>query len=47
MDPGVQIAKVHFEINAVIQPRDPIDPSGDVEARSSPVRLHNRSTVMW
>ena len=38
MDPGVQIAKVRFEIQPVVPPRDPVDPRGGVRA-DRPVRL--------
>jgi hypothetical protein len=38
MDPGMEIAKVRFEINAVVLPRHLIDPGGRGRA-DRPVRL--------
>jgi hypothetical protein len=34
----VQIAKVRFEIHAVVPPRDPVDPGGGVRT-DRPIRL--------
>ena len=38
LDPGVQIAKVRFEIQPVVPPRNPVDPRGGVRA-DRPIRL--------
>ena len=38
LDPGVQIAKVRFEIQPVVPPRNPVDPWGGVRA-DRPIRL--------
>ena len=38
MNPGVQTAKVRFEIQPVVPPRNPVDPWGGVRA-DRPIRL--------